>query len=285
MKIFGTLLLIFLLLTTQVTLAQKTKSNTKTTSKSIPSNNKSKEVTATKKETLPSKKNNETKNSAQSTKGCSSCPGFEGIVLSTNSNGNFSFDSIAKSYNSNVNTELVGGIWKYTNTILINKKGELVKILRAYYNDLDQSLYNLNTKPASADPQPGDQDIMNDPAQKMKKENERLGRDKFNPSDNLLVFDPNVDYLFLDKPGNTEDSYVIRKKRPDNTIIQLTNADIRFKFENNAKTNQVLFILQEHDEPISKEFVVLKLNNDSFIIADYSFKEIHFFDRTGIHKE
>lgn len=242
-------------------------------------------------ENVSAKNKTNTNGTNSKNKGCVNCPGFEGIVLSTNTDAKYNFDSICKSLQGSIDALNIGGVWKYNNTILVNKEGHLIKKLRAYYNDLDQELYgkkqsSTNSGTADQSLSPGlvpIGDIMEDPSEKIKKENERLGRETYDPSNLLIVYDPNVDYLFFDKEGNENDNYVIRKQKPDRSIIQLTTADIRYKIIPDKKTNEYFFTLTNKDEKTTKEFNLIKLTSDSFIIADKFFKEVHTFSRTGIH--
>lgn len=214
---------------------------------------------------------------------CATCPGFEGITLSTSTDSKYSFDSLAKTYEGQKNIELIGGVWRYTSTVLVSKEKYLVKKLRAYYNDIDQNLYGEKKSAAQVNTAPGELDLVNTAIANVKQEKERLGRETLDPRDQLIVYDPNVDYLFLDKEGNTNDNYVIRKKTPEHTIMQLTTADIRFSFTTDSKdSKKINFTLKDFDTGISKEYVLLSLTDNEFIFCDNVNKEIQIFNRTGL---
>ncbi|MBK6273449.1 MAG: hypothetical protein IPF58_01590 [Saprospirales bacterium] len=86
-----------------------------------------------------------------------------------------------------------------------------------------------------------DDQMMSDAVNFNKIEAEKLGRPTLEPTESLIVFDPNVQYLIFDKDGENEDILSIRKQTPNNEIMVLTTSDIRVNIKANPKT--ITFII------------------------------------------
>lgn len=208
--------------------------------------------------------------------------GFEGITTFYDSTSTYSLDILIKKYAGNVDQQYLGGIWFYLKTNKLGKDKKLNTIVRAYYNDLDQELYNPKEQNTQSKVLSNDE-MMYDATNMNRIEAEKLGRTTLEPTESLIVFDPNVQYLVFDKPGNNEDVLSIRKQKPNKEIIVLTTADIRISILEDIKNKKYYYILKDFGTGLEKEFLLLELSENNLVLCDEHYNEIHFFDRNGIH--
>ena len=216
---------------------------------------------------------------------CLSCPATDGLILSTNTNGVFSFDSLIKEYTSTINTTFIGGYWNYQNTLLIDKQGHLVNKIRTYFTQKKEFDGAVASKYKNVDPNnpstmPNDNDLIDEAINRENRNAEYLGRSGQNfLEENILFLEPNVQYVFFDKAGETEDNYTIWKRNQDKSIEPLLTADIRFSFASDLSSKKTFMIFTEFGRKTSKKFLLLKLSNESFVLCDEQYKEFHFFSR------
>jgi hypothetical protein len=242
----------------------KTKSNTTNSKKSV--------VVNTKQSTLPTTNTKKT---------VTPKAGFEGVTISSTATS-YTIDTLIKKNSGTIDKQYLGGIWFYLKTSSIGKDKNLTTIVRAYFNDLDQELYNSKKETKQVNLLSDDQ-MMSDAVNFNKIEAEKLGRPTLEPTESLIVFDPNVQYLIFDKDGENEDILSIRKQTPSNEIMVLTTSDIRVNIKANPKNNNIYYIIKDFNSGVEKEFLLLELSESKMTLCDLKYNEVHFFDKSGIH--